>query len=202
MTIDDKTEPLKELVRLGKAKGYVIYDEIDTLLPRDYEGGPELDNILSELASNGIEVIEEPSAERDQRLNEGDEFLGENELEELRDETDDAPAVRMYLHEVLGTPHLTCEQEIELVKSSNSLGSNSEEATKQIIEANLRLVVATAKRYRNRGRSLLDLLQAGNIGLIRAVRKFDYTRGYKFPTYAVWWIRQAISSDLRDKTDG
>ncbi|MGB8542622.1 MAG: sigma-70 family RNA polymerase sigma factor [Candidatus Acidiferrales bacterium] len=101
----------------------------------------------------------------------------------------------------MGTPHLTREQEIELVKSINSLGSNSEEATKQIIEANLRLVVATAKRYRNRGRSLLDLLQAGNIGLIRAVRKFDYTRGYKFATYAVWWIRQAISSDLRDKTD-
>jgi RNA polymerase primary sigma factor len=100
----------------------------------------------------------------------------------------------MYMHEVLATPHLIREQEIGLAKRINGGGQEAADAEKQIIEANL---VATAKRYHNPGRSLLDLLQEGNLGLLRAVRKFDHTPGYKFSTYAIWWIRSGINPDPR-----
>jgi len=195
VTIEDKAEQLRQLVRTGKTKGYVLYDEIDELLPTGYEGGPELDDILSELARNGIEVLEEPRTERDKEFNKDDESLDENELQELSEQAGDALALQMYLREVLATPRLTREQEIELAKRISGGGQDAEDAEKQLIEANLRLVVATAKRYRNRGRGLLDLLQEGNIGLMKAVRKFNYTRGYKFSTYAIWWVRQTMSPD-------
>jgi len=195
LTTDDKAEQLKQLVRTGKTKGYVLYDEIDELLPTVYEGGPELDDILSELARNGIEVLEEPRIEHDTELNDYDESLDENELQELGEQAGDAAALRMYLREVLATPHLTREQEIELARRFSAGGQDAEAAAKQLIEANLRLVVKTAKRYHNRGRGLLDLLQEGNIGLMKAVEKFDFTRGYKFSTYAIWWVRRRISPD-------
>ena len=194
MTIEGKAERLKQLVRAGKTKGYVLYDEIDELLPNDYEGGTELDDILSELAGEGVEVLQEARAERDKEFNE-DESLNENELQELSEEAGDNSAVQMYIREVLTLPRLTHEQEIELAKRISSGGRNAEDAEKQLIEANLRLVVITARRYRNRGRGLLDLLQEGNIGLMNAVRKFNYTRGYRFSTYAIWWVRQTISPD-------
>ena len=192
MTIEDKAEQLRQLVRTGKTKGYVLYDEIDELLPTGYEGGPELDDILSELARNGIEVLEEPRTERDKEFNKDDESLDENELQELSEQAGDALALQMYLREVLATPRLTREQEIELAKRISGGGQDAEDAEKQLIEANLRLVVATAKRYRNRGRGLLDLLQEGNIGLMKAAKKFNYTRGYKFSTYAIWWVRRRL----------
>ena len=192
MTIEDKAEQLRQLVRTGKTKGYVLYDEIDELLPIGYEGGPELDDILSELARNGVEVLEEPRTERDKGFNKDDESLDEIELQELSEQAGAALALQMYLREVLATPRLTREQEIELAKRISGGGQDAEDAEKQLIEANLRLVVATAKRYRNRGRGLLDLLQEGNIGLMKAVKKFNYTRGYKFSTYAIWWVRRRL----------
>ena len=192
MTIEDKAEQLRQLVRTGKTKGYVLYDEIDKLLPTGYEGGRELDDILSELAKNGIEVLEDPRTERDREFNKDDESLDENELQELSEQAGDALALQMYLREVLATPRLTREQEIELAKRISGGGQDAEDAEKQLIEANFRLVVATAKRYRNRGRGLLDLLQEGNIGLMKAVKKFNYTRGYKFSTYAIWWVRRRL----------
>lgn len=195
MAIEDQTEQLKRLVRSGKAKGFVLYDEIDRLLPTGYEGGPELDDILSELAKNGVEVLEEPTAERDKEFNEVGESFDESEIQELGNETGDAWVIRMYLREALAIPHLTREEEIELAKRIIGDGLDAEVAEKQLIEANLRLVVATAKRYRNRGRGLLDLLQEGNIGLMKAVKKFDYTRGFDFSTYAIWWVRQAMRRD-------
>jgi len=192
VTIEDKAEQLRQLVRTGKTKGYVLYDEIDKLLPTGYEGGRELDDILSELAKNGIEVLEDPRTERDREFNKDDESLDENELQELSEQAGAALALQMYLREVLATPRLTREQEIELAKRISGGGQDAEDAEKQLIEANLRLVVATAKRYRNRGRGLLDLLQEGNIGLMKAVKKFNYTRGYKFSTYAIWWVRRRL----------
>jgi len=176
MATNDKAEPLKDLLHSGKTKGYVLYDEIDQLLPAGYEGGPELDDVLSELAMNSIEVVEEPRTKRDQEFNEDDEL-------------------NIYLREVpeiLTTPCLTSEQEIELAKRMSAGGHDAENAERQLIEANLRLVVSTAKRYRHLGRSALDLVQEGNIGLMKAVRNFNYTRGYRFSTYAIWWVRHAI----------
>ncbi len=110
MTIEDKAEQLKQLVRAGKTKGYVLYDEIDELLPNNYEGGPELDDILSELAGNGVEVLQEPRTERDKEFEE-DESLNENEFQELSEEAGDDSAVQIYIREVLSLPRLTHEQE-------------------------------------------------------------------------------------------
>ena|SRR5271166_2713618 len=192
VTSGNRAEQLKHLVRTGRTKGYVLYDEIDKLLPTGYEGGPELDDILSELARNGIELLEEASYGRDKKFSEDDESLDESELQELSEQVGDAPALRRYLRQVLATPYLTSEEETELAKRISGGGQDAEDAAKQLLEANLRLVVTTAKRYRNRGRGLLDVLQDGSIGLMNAVKKFNYTRGYKFSTYAIWWIRKTI----------
>jgi RNA polymerase primary sigma factor len=197
VTIDDKAQQIMRLVTSGKAKSYVLYDEIDELVPAGgrSKGGPVLDEILSQLAMNGIEVLEEPWVEKESSTD--DESLDDNEIQELSEQAGDAP-VTMYLREVLVTARLTQEQEIELAKRISGGGHNAEQAEKQIIEANLRLVVKIAKRYRNQGLGLLDLFQEGNIGLIQAVKRFNYTRGYKFSTCAIFWIRRAIRYSLHD----
>jgi RNA polymerase primary sigma factor len=194
VTLERKTEQLKQLVRTEKTMGYVLYDEIDKLLPNGYEGGPELDDILSEFAANNVEVLEEPKGERDKEFNE-DESLNEKELQELRVQVGDYLHLYRYIREVLTLPRLTREQEVELAKRIGGGGQDAEDAEIKLIEVNLRLVVPTARRNRNRGRSLLDLIQEGNIGLMTAVKKFNYSRGYKFATYAIWWIRKTINPD-------
>lgn len=195
MTIEDRDEKLNQLVHTGKKKGYVLCDEIDQFLPPVYEGGAELDNILAELALNGIEVIEELRSDGTKDLNEGEESLNEN-FGEIGRETGDDLAVRMYLRQVMITPHLTPTQENELVNRVRNGGNDSEDSARQLIEANLRLVVTVARRYRNGRLGLLDLLQEGNIGLMKAVERFDNTRGFKCSTYATWWIRQTIRYEL------
>jgi RNA polymerase primary sigma factor len=202
VTIEDKAQQIRQLVIGGKMRGYVLYDEIDELVPAGgkRKGGPVLDEILSQLAANGIEVLEEPGAEQESRTD--DESLDDNELQELSDQAGDTP-VTMYLREVMATPHLTQEREIELAKRISDGGQNAEEAEKQLMEPNLRLVVKIARRYRNKGLGLLDLFQEGNIGLMEAVKQFNYTRGYKFSTCAIFWIRRAIRvSLLRDLHEG
>jgi len=182
-------------VTSGKTRGYVLYDEIDELVPAGgkSKGGRVLDEILSELAKNGIAVLEEPWATQVSRTD--DESLEDSEIQELSEQAGDAP-VSMYLREVLATAHLTQEQEIELAKRISGGGHDAEGAEKQLIEPNLRLVVKIARRYRNKGLGLLDLFQEGNIGLMEAVKQFTYTRGYKFSTFAIFWIRRAIRSSL------
>src|SRR5579871_4534158 len=101
-----------------------------------------------------------------------------------------------YLHEISRLPRLTPEQEIQL---GERIANGDEEALRIMVESNLRLVVSVAKRYRNEGLALLDLIQEGNIGLMRAARKFDYTRGYRFSTYAIWWIRQAVTRAIANQ---
>jgi RNA polymerase primary sigma factor len=197
VTIEDKAQQIRQLVNSGRTKGYVLYDEIDELVPAGgrSKGGPVLDEILSQLAVNGIEVLEEPWAEQEPGAD--DESLDDKELQELSEQVGDAP-VRMYLREVLATAHLTQEQEIELAKRISGGGQDADEAEKQLIEPNLRLVVKVAKRYRNQGLGLLDLFQEGNIGLMEAVKQFNYARGYKLSTCAIFWIRRAIRVSLRD----
>ena len=191
VAIDNNADQLKQLVRKGKETGYVVYDEIDELLPPDYAGGPELDDILSELAGNGIEILEDPTIKNTEGISGDEELLDEIDLREAGLEPSDLQALHMYLREVVTIPHLTREEEIDLAERI-SRGPDPENAEKRLVEANLRLVVATAKRFRNRGYGMLDLIQEGNIGLMKAVKKFDYTRGYRFSTYTVWWVRQAI----------
>jgi RNA polymerase primary sigma factor len=190
-----KIELLNQLVRNGKTKGYVLYDEIDALLPVAYDGGPELDDILSELAVNGIAVREESRADRGKEVNEN-ESLNEHELQELKEQLGEDSQLYWYIREVLTLLRLTHDQKVELAKRIGAGGQDAEDAEKKLIEVNLRLVVPTARRYRNCGRSLLDLIQEGNIGLMKAVRKFNHAHGYKFATYAIWWIRETINRDL------
>lgn len=193
---NDKAEQVKHLLRSGKTGGYVLYDEIDQLLPAGYEGGPELDEILSELARNNIEVLEELRPKREGEFNANDKTPDENGfLQKLDQESGEDSALRMYLREVLTVPTLTREQEIDLAKRVCGGVQDAENAERQLIEANLRLVFSTAKRYRHLDRSAIDLIQEGNIGLMKAVKKFDYTRGYRFSTYAIWWVRPSIIRD-------
>lgn len=193
LTIHDHAERLKHLVRTAKTKGYVLYDEIDELLPADYRSGTELDDILTELARNGLEVLEAPQSEHHAESSQDDEFLFEKELQELSEQSGDTAELLRYLREVRFTPHLTHEKEIELSKRIRA----GEDAEKQLIEANLRLVVRAVRSCRNPGLGPIDLLQEGNIGLMWAAKKFDHTRGYQFSTYATWWIRRAIRRSLQ-----
>ena len=195
----DKSEQLKQLVRMGKTRGFVPYDEIDNLLPPGYEGGAKLDTIFSELARNGVEVLEGPGVGREKGFIEDDRFLREKAIRDFSEQFGDSAPVQMYLREALTTPHLTREREIELAKRISYGEQDAEDALRQLIEANLWLVVATAKRYRNRGHDLLELIQKGNIGLMRAAKSFNYLREYKFSTYAIWWVRQTIMRSTRGK---
>jgi RNA polymerase primary sigma factor len=192
VAVDDTAGQLKELLHNGKTKGYILYDDIDKLLPVGYEGGVELDDILSELARNEIEVLEEPRPNRAKEFKEDDEFLKGNEQYNLTEHSGVFLPLQMYLREVRSTPHLPIEEEIELAKRIRCGEKDTEAAMRELIEANLRLVVATARRFSSSGRGMLDLIQEGNIGLMKAAQKFDYTRGYRFSTYAIWWVRQTI----------
>jgi RNA polymerase primary sigma factor len=200
VAIDDKAVQLNQLLRTGKTNGYVLYDDIDKLLPAGYEGGVELDDILSELVRNSIEVLEEPRSDRAKVFQKDDEFMDENEHENLSEHSGDLLPLQMYLREVSSPPHLTKEEEIELAKRISRDEKDTEAAMRQLIEANLRLVVATARRYSSGGRDMLDLIQEGNKGLMKAVEKFNYKRGYRFSTYAIWWVRQSIIRFTQEKS--
>jgi RNA polymerase primary sigma factor len=179
----------ESLIVKGKEQGFLSPDEIEKAFP-SIEGNPDdLVRVMSVFQEMGIEVANE--AEKD--LEEvDDEFLAE--VEAADSAVLDDP-VRMYFKEIGRVSLLTAAQEVELAKQ---MEAGSDEARHHLTEANLRLVVSVAKKYLNRGMSFLDLIQEGNLGLMRAVQKFDYRRGFKFSTYATWWIRQAITRALAD----
>jgi RNA polymerase primary sigma factor len=189
VVIDDRVARLKQLMDTGKNKGYLLYDEIDELLPEHYEGGRELGDLLAEIESTGVEILEEPTNKFDKELQRGDEPAGPKLGEDL-DCTDDP--LRVYLREVWKVPQLTREREIELAQMIRCGEPAAEDAKRQLLEANLRLVVFVAQRYSNRGVHVLDLIQEGNFGLMKAVEQFDCMRGYSFSPYATWWVRQSI----------
>ena len=179
---------LKELVAMGKShKGVLEYKEI-----MDYLGDIELDTeqmdkVYEFLESQGIDMIGNIDAE--------EEVEKDIDLSLPEGINIDDP-VRMYLKEIGKVPLLSAEEETELAKR---MEEGDEAAKKKLAEANLRLVVSIAKRYVGRGMLFLDLIQEGNLGLIKAVEKFDYRKGYKFSTYATWWIRQAITRSIADQ---
>ncbi|MDI3508833.1 MAG: polymerase primary sigma factor [Clostridiales bacterium] len=184
-----KLGPLKKLIETGKSKGVLTYKEIMDML-EDVDIDPDqIDKLYDTLETLGIDVVEEP-IEHEENIVEEDLEAGLPEGVNIDD------PVRMYLKEIGKIPLLSSDEEIELAKR---IEQGDEEAKKKLAEANLRLVVSIAKRYVGRGMLFLDLIQEGNLGLLKAVEKFDYRKGYKFSTYATWWIRQAITRAIADQ---
>ncbi len=180
-------EKVREIISLGQSKGFLTYSEIQEILDKVELDASQIENIYDTLESMGIDVV-------DDRVSE--EELLKDDLENLPEGIAIDDPVRMYLKEIGKIPLLTPEEEIELAKR---IEQGDEEAKKRLAEANLRLVVSIAKRYVGRGMLFLDLIQEGNLGLLKAVEKFDYRKGYKFSTYATWWIRQAITRAIADQ---
>ena len=191
-------EKLKELVEFAKNKKNILeYQEISDFFQKMELNAEEFEKILDCLESNSIDVLRISDDDDDDILiTEEDEIEVEKIDLSVPDGVSTEDPVRMYLKEIGKVPLLNADEEIDLAKRME-LGD--QEAKKRLAEANLRLVVSIAKRYVGRGMLFLDLIQEGNLGLIKAVEKFDYRKGYKFSTYATWWIRQAITRAIADQ---
>ncbi|KKR33477.1 MAG: RNA polymerase sigma factor [Candidatus Gottesmanbacteria bacterium GW2011_GWC2_39_8] len=192
-----KQKSAKELIKEGKENGFITQDEILQVFPKPENNIGELDEFYTSLIKSGIDVFETTSDEEEKEAAKTVTEL-EKELESLAviHEGGISDPVRMYLKEIGRIPLLTFDQEIDLAKRYEK---GERRAKQKLIESNLRLVVSIAKKYIGRGLSLLDLIQEGNQGLIRAVEKYDWRKGYKFSTYATWWIRQAITRAIADQ---
>ncbi|MDR0764362.1 MAG: RNA polymerase sigma factor RpoD [Synergistaceae bacterium] len=188
------SESIKELFNMGREKGFVTYGEIEKKLPKEILSPEILDYIYLNIMELGIDVVDEPKDKED----------AEEETLPFTAAKDDSPLeelplsdpVRMYLREIGKISLLTAKEEVELAKG---VEAGDAKAKAHLVAANLRLVVSIAKKYIGRGMLFLDLIQEGNLGLIRAVEKFDYQKGFKFSTYATWWIRQAITRAIADQ---
>ena len=199
-------EAVNELMAKAKKRGMVTYREIMDSL-QDVELMPEqIDEIYESFSAMGVDVIPHSDGERlddvDDPVVDNDDVVDVDDTESVEYDLSvpegiglDDP-VRMYLKEIGRVPLLTAEEEVNLAKR---IEDGDVEAKRQLAEANLRLVVSIAKRYVGRGMHFLDLIQEGNLGLIKAVEKFDYRKGFKFSTYATWWIRQAITRAIADQ---
>ena len=203
-TVDEQAqflESLNALVELGKKKdGVLDFSDINMMFQNMDLDGDRTEKILDYLEQNGIvAMVSDTDAEDDIILDVDDEPT-EEELENIEFSVPDGVSiedpVRMYLKEIGKVPLLSADEEVDLAKR---MEKGDSDAKKRLAEANLRLVVSIAKRYVGRGMLFLDLIQEGNLGLIKAVEKFDYRKGYKFSTYATWWIRQAITRAIADQ---
>ncbi len=203
-------EQIKRLIERGKKRKTLSYEEINAVFDNVEDVDPErIDALFEEIASMGIEVVEEAKDEKPSEDGSPTEAAAESLPAGLS--LDDP--VRMYLKEIGRVPLLSMEEEKTLAmaiesgeleaqkngQAQNKIIDAGHVAKQKLTEANLRLVVSIAKKYVGRGMLFLDLIQEGNLGLIRAVEKFDYRKGYKFSTYATWWIRQAITRALADQ---
>ena len=189
---------VRTLVHEGQGRGFVTHRDIERHIPVEVWDPDTLDNILSNLQELGIEVVEEEARSKvHASVGVGEELLPSLDGDFGR--LDDIPLtdpVRMYLREIGKVSLLTAEEEVVLAQR---MEEGDIKAKQKLVDANLRLVVSIAKKYIGRGMLFLDLIQEGNLGLIRAVEKFDYRRGFKFSTYATWWIRQAITRAIADQ---
>ena len=206
MTMDENTRAkyvykIKTLLAMAKKKKNVLeYQEISDHFADLHLEEEQMDEILDALEKSGIDVLritdDDDIPDEELLLSDEDEVDMENLDLSIPDGISIEDPVRMYLKEIGKVPLLSAEEEIELAKR---MENGDQEAKKRLAEANLRLVVSIAKRYVGRGMLFLDLIQEGNLGLIKAVEKFDYRKGYKFSTYATWWIRQAITRAIADQ---
>ena len=192
---DDTNKKVQDILQKAKQKGQITYGELATELG---EINPEqIDKVFDAFEEIGVDILkddlEEPDLEDLEQVE--DIKLEEIDLNDFEGVNVDDP-VRMYLREIGKIPLLTFEEELKLAQE---ILEGDEEAKQKLAESNLRLVVSIAKKYVGRGMLFLDLIQEGNMGLIKAVEKFDYTKGFKFSTYATWWIRQAITRAIADQ---
>jgi len=200
-------ESVKKLIEKGKKDGFLTYNEIMETLDDVQLDADQIEEVYQLFEDIGIDVVGDKTDDDDdvvledaniddlEKIDKFDEEYEDDDLSMLKGVAVDDP-VRMYLKEIGKIPLLTSEEEIELAKR---MQEGDEEAKKKLAEANLRLVVSIAKRYVGRGMLFLDLIQEGNLGLMKAVEKFDYRKGFKFSTYATWWIRQAITRAIADQ---
>ncbi|MCL7455136.1 MAG: RNA polymerase sigma factor RpoD [Anaerolineae bacterium] len=226
--MEDKEEgpsAIEQLIELGRAQGYVTYDDVMEAVPEAELRIEQLEDALATLIDMGIEIsdtdLDESTSTQEEKKDAGAVEVTEADIDLTAIDIDDS--ISLYLKEIGRIPLLTAEQEVSLAKRMEA-GRNAKRrlsrdgdlsleerdelrelvrdgnaAHEHLIKANSRLVVSVAKKYVGRGVPFLDLIQEGNIGLIRAVKKFDYRRGYKFSTYATWWIRQAVTRAIADQ---
>ncbi len=198
MDFIEKKPQIKALIEKGKISGKLTTNEIDSVILETEFDIDELDKLYETIESNNIEIIDDLGDEMLDALSidlDASKNAEDQNSSDVKNVTVDDP-VKVYLKEIGRVPLLTPEEEIELAMR---ISNDDKEAKKRLSEANLRLVVSIAKRYVGRGMQFLDLIQEGNLGLIKAVDKFDYTKGFKFSTYATWWIRQAITRAIADQ---
>lgn len=184
---------MQKLVARGKKQGYLTIDEISEIFPTAEENLELLDSLYEKLLEAGVDVYDVSSEKEAEKV----AHLEEIDLTKIKlDKTMSSDPVRMYLREIGKYDLLTAAEEVDLAKKAEK---GDIKAAESLARANLRLVVSIAKKYMGRGLQFLDLIQEGNIGLMRAVEKFDWRRGFKFSTYATWWIRQAITRAIADQ---
>jgi RNA polymerase primary sigma factor len=192
------SEELRGLIALGRERGYLTFEQIAATLEEVEVTKEQVSALHAHLVEHGVEVIAEDGVGAHEEQRGGSSGAGERAKKQELDLTIEPSldSLRLYLRSIGRVELLTAAQEVELAKR---IERGDMRAKRQMVEANLRLVVSIAKGYLGRGLSFLDLIQEGSLGLIRAVEKFDYRRGYKFSTYATWWIRQAVTRAIADK---
>ena len=190
MSTTDKRQALRKLVDTGKARGSLTNQEVLDALAEINFSPEQIEKLYEKLETNGIEIVDDPVEDI------GIDDIPSEEQEYAYDDSLIDDPVKMYLREIGNIPMLKPEEEKEIAAR---IAQGDVNAKKRLSEANLRLVVSIAKRYLGRGMPLLDLIQEGNLGLIKAVDKFDPSKGFKFSTYATWWIRQSVSRAIADQ---
>lgn len=196
MKAESKQEQkLQELYETAKAQGSISYNTIMAILAAEEIDLDQFETVLETMDTLGVTVTRD--TDRAEEKDTSDDSADEEEIDlSVPDAINIDDPVRMYLKEIGKVPLLTADEEVEIAKR---MERGDESAKRELAEANLRLVVSIAKRYVGRGMLFLDLIQEGNMGLIKAVEKFDHTKGFKFSTYATWWIRQAITRAIADQ---
>jgi RNA polymerase primary sigma factor len=190
-----KKQNIESLIEKGKKKKYLTFQEIENYLGDEILNTTKVEDLYDALNTSGVELIDEKETgeEKEKAKKTGIEAVSKKEIPSestIKKRLEVTDPVKVYLKQIGQIRLLTADEEVGLAKR---VESEDEKAKRTLVQSNLRLVISIAKRYVGRGMSFLDLIQEGNMGLIRAVEKFDYRRGYKFSTYATWWIRQAIS---------
>ena len=197
----EKKDSIRNLIEQGRRAGKLTSTEISDAMEESSRviDAEQMEKLYEELESNGIEVVDDDTTDMSAVADMGEEGMDDFEDTVTSDGITIDDPVKVYLKEIGSVPLLTPDEEVQLALDIQKGGKDGERAKQRLSEANLRLVVSIAKRYVGRGMQFLDLIQEGNLGLIKAVEKFDHTKGFKFSTYATWWIRQAITRAIADQ---